>query len=215
MNRKEGNEYSVDGSYDLAWNHDFPIEGDRLWPSGRLLQLQWLLTIADVASEAVEWMHLFILEKTRAIVADAGKDCPFSLSDFHLGNGYKFCTGTMTRAREFSTMDIAQVMLEISTGEQRLSVKVKEGLAEKAKTYSFYNFPPSRALYDLAKSSISAGIIAPTPKLSQTRAGEERLLVKQLMFREIQRQFKRAAPNAEIVLKGNHMPEGDFRRIVK
>jgi len=211
----EGNEYSVDGSYNLEWNHEFPVDGDLLWPSGKLLQLQWLLTVGEVAAEATEWRHIFILERNKAIVADASEGCPFSLYDFHSGKGYKFCAGAMTRVREFSTVDIERVVLKISAGESRFSIRVREGLAGKAKTYAFYNCPPSRALYDIAKASIVTKMIAPKPRLTRTRVAEERLLMRQLLFREMQRQFRRAAPGAEIVLKGNHMPEEDFLRIVK
>ena len=211
-----GNRYSTDESYELVWDGDFPIDGTLLWPKGRLLQLQWLMTLGEVMSEfAGEIRNMLILDKTRLTIARQGDDCPFSYTEFYDGGAYEFCTGGMTPMSSHDAVSITRLRLKMGMdGQKRIGVSL-EGDSMKKYAYGFYNLPVSKAIWHVGEASIKTVIVAPTPRTLLTRKMEKRRFMEQLMCREIERQFHKAAPQAEIAMEGIHMPKEVFQRIVR
>jgi len=65
-------------------------------------------------------------------------------------------------------------------------------------------------LYHGRRPRVAVLVGKPSHKLLKEK--EINVYRSQLLYREVERQFRRAAPQVEIALVGEHMPEEDFRR---
>ena len=204
-----GNRYSTDGSYDLLWDRRFPIDGDRLWPSGRLLQLQRLQFSAPIR----EPRHIIILTKERLTIAEqlADVDPPWGLLDD--GNGYRFYNGELKNEHVFDNTSIVKVALMNSFSDTGLAIRVNTDEGKTNKVFRSYGIGLSRVQLDVMDESIRKGVVDPGHALIPQKA-----LYKfhyRFVYRQLERQFRRGVPQAEYVLKGDIMPLEDFARIVR
>jgi hypothetical protein len=205
-----GGTYSIDGSYDLVWDGRFPIDGNLLWPKGRLLQLQRLA----FSSHLLERRHIIFLTPGKLVIAEQTKadpDLPYGVLDD--GKGYRFYTLGTRNEKEYDSASISKVELGRSLNNMGIGIWTWDDRRRSKKIFKAHGMGVPKALEDVADESIRQGIARPTPKFLEEK--EINVFRSQLLYREVERQLRRVAPQAEIVLVGEHMPEEDFRRIIR
>jgi len=200
----------MDGSYDLIWNLKFPIDGDKLWPKGILLQLQRLA----FSSHFREKRHIIILARGRLVIAEqttADPDLPYGILDD--GEAYRFYTGGTRNDKVYDSARITKVELGLSLANMGIGIWARNDMGKEKRIFKSQGIGMPKTLKDVADESIRQGIGRPRHKLLKLK--EINVFRSQLLYREVERQFRRTAPQADVILIGDHMPEEDFRRIMK
>jgi len=205
-----GNRYSMDSSYDMPKNYDFPIEGDLLWPSGKLLQLQEFRFSSDFR----EKHHIIFLFPRQIVIAEqteSEKNVPWGFQD--AGELYRYYTGGTRNEQAYGALDIARVELGLSTITTYVGIWISDSRGKNKRVFRAYGMGTPNSFVDLAERSVHQGIgRLRSDGLVKVRGINE--YRNQLLHREIEQQFRRAAPQAEIVLKGEQMSPEDFHRVV-
>jgi len=210
----QGNRYSMDGSYDLAWDRTFPIDGDRLWPSGKLLQLQRMA----FSSHFRERRHIILLTSRKLIVAEQpvrDPDLPWGI--LNDGSGYRFYNGDLREQVEYNTTSLTKLELRDSSVGHGLEIWALTDATKAKRVFWAKAIASSKVLKDLADESIRQGIASPNPSPNPLLAPMKgrAIFERQLLDKILERQFKRAAPGVEVTQHEDQMPDEDFRRIIK
>jgi len=206
-----GNRYSVDGSYDLVWDGRFPVDGDLLWPNDVLLQLRHFA----FSSHFIERRHILTLTSNRLTIAEESKpedDESFDVLD--MGEGYRFLVGVMENERSYEPWGVTRVELLRSIVSQGIGIYVQDERRQSKKVFRAQEVGISMAIVDVADAYLrKQGVEILGDR--QTQRKEVYEFRGRLMYREIERQFRRVAPQAEFVLKGNHLPLESFQQVIR
>lgn len=206
----EGNHYSMDGSYELNWDKRFPIDGDSLWPAGKLLQLQRF----SFSSSFREKRHIVILTSRGLVIAEQPKrdpDLPWGILDD--GSGYRFYNGELRNEEHYDTSNLTKLELMSTLANQGIEIWARNEAGKSKRVFRAQVMAMSKALKDVAEESLRQRIGKPIPELKPEKYAF--VFRQQLLYRVVERQFRKAAPQIEVVLMGEQMPEEDFRRIIK
>ena len=191
-------------------NPKFPLSIEGLWPSGQLLQLQNFY-VSNHQKSPVRRHPIMILTPLELIIASM--DTPIqttamSISKSNPGKALvrvdRFYEGSLSHEYRYDARSIARVTLGKSFWDYN-EVTILMGKENgKMKRILSVNLPQGIPMTLLAL---------------QLKAMKQRLMSpkqsKQFYLRMLGLQFARAAPQAEIIFKGEQMPEEQFRRIVR
>ena len=207
---REGNRYSMDGSYELNWDKRFPIDGDSLWPAGKLLQLQRF----SFSSNFRYKRHIVILTSKKLLVAEQPeRDPDLPRTELDDGSGYRFHNGELTNEQDYDTINLTKLELMNTLANQGIGIWVADETGKSKRVFRAQVMAMSKVLKDVAEESLGQGIGKPSHRLIPGK--DVFVFRQQLLYRVVERQFRKAAPQIEIVLMGEQMPEEDFRRIIK
>jgi hypothetical protein len=200
----------MDGSYEFVWDKRFPANGDSLWPNGKLLQLQRF----GFSSSFREKRHIVVLTPMKLVIAEQPErdpDLPWGVLDD--GSGYRFYNGELKNEEDFDTANLTKLELMSTLANQGIGIWAQNDVGKSKRVFRAQVMTLSKVLKDVAEESLAQGIGKPGHSLIPEKGVA--ILRRQLLHREVERQFKKAAPQIEVVLLGEQMPEEDFRRIIK
>lgn len=209
---RRGNKYSTDGSYDFQWDHTFPVDGDILWPKGKLLQLQRLRWNAHFR-ERNYVVSLFPDELVIGELEDPELDSPWTDQLPFGWEFYRFYCGELVNEQSFDVSNIEKIELGLAWVTWGITIWARREGDKAKRVLKAGDTEVPRVIKEVADESVRQGVAQPAPKLVRNR--EMYLFQRQLLHRTIERQFQRCASHVEIDLVGEHMPEEVFRRIVK
>ncbi len=209
-----GNRYSMDGSVDLPVDFDLPIDSQSLWPQGKRLQLQWLGSSEQPGQSPLATpRHIVYLHPDRLVIAveaEPEKNVPWGPDS--CGNPYRFYSGGTKDERVHAATRISKVELNRSWNP-RFAIWVKDDDWRPRLAFIAYGIGTPTTFAELARRSIELGIGKPRPSgMFRVRGAE--WYSQQLLYKDIETKFRKVAPQAEVVLKGDHMSIEDFRRVV-
>lgn len=207
-----GNRYSTDGSYDFSWDHTFPVDGDILWPKGKLLQLQRLRWNAHFRERSLV-VSLFPDELEIGELDDPELDSPSSDQPPSDWEFYRFYSGEIVNGQSYDVSSIEKIELGLSWVTWGIAIWVRGERGKAKRVLKAGDTGVPKVIKEVADESVRQGVGRPSPKLVKPR--EMYLYRRQLLHRIIERQFRRCASCVEMSLVGEHMPEEVFRRIVR
>ncbi len=205
-----GNRYSMDGSYELNWDKRFPVDGDTLWPVGKLLQLQRF----SFSSSFREKRHIVMLTSGELVVAEQPErdpDLPWGVLDD--GSGYRFYNGELRNEEHYDTGNLTKLELMNTLANQGIGIWATNEAGKSKRVFRSQGIGASKVLNDIVEESLRQGVGKPVPTLIPEKG--VRVFRQQLLYRIVERQFRKTAPQIEVVLMGEQMPEEDFHRIIR
>ena len=129
------------------------------------------------------------------------------------GSGYRFYNGELRNEQDYDTSNLAKLELMSTLANQGIGIWARNEVGKPKRVFRAQVMAMSKVLKDVAEESLRQGIAKPSPKLTH---GKDAFVFRhQLLYRVVERQFRKAAPQIEVVLMGERMPEEDFRRIIK
>lgn len=120
---------------------------------------------------------------------------------------YDFYNGPIREVRSVDTKEITRVAISTSLLHNFLVVWAK-GSKGRDRRILYLESPPSgipRTIFSLVDQGMKRGILGPHRGTG----------LRAVFAREIERQFRRAAPQANVTLRGQQMPEEIFRKLVR
>jgi hypothetical protein len=164
------------------------------------------------SSNFLERRHILILTSDRLTIAEEPE--PAEEPDMlDIGDGYRFYNGELMNERSYEPWRVARVELLRTLASQGIGVSVQDEQGKPKKVFRAQEVGLSNAMIKVADACLQQGIVSPKHRLNP---GKEAFVLRhQLMYREIERQFRRVAPQAEFVLKGDHLPAEVFQRVVR
>jgi len=185
-----------------------PVDGDTLWPQGKLLQIQYLNPGEVKRLSLRPRRYLLFLTRSQFTIAEQLNEEPMPLilaSDEPIA--YDFYDGPLREVSSFSTMEITRLAISTSLLHNFMVIWAK-GPKGRDRRILCLETPPYGipcTILRLVDEGIRKGILGPHRATG----------VRAVFVREIERQFHRAAPQAEIVLSGQQLPEDVFRKLVQ
>ncbi len=205
-----GNRYSTDGSYDFSWDRKFPVDGSLLWPKGTCLQLQRLA----FSSHFRERLHIVFLFTDKLVISEQTEPDPdLPLGILNDGSGYRFYSGGLFNSREYNVSSIEKVELGLTAVTMGLAIWTRNESGKTKRIFKSQGIGIPQVIEDVADESLRQKIVEPSPRLLKTK--EVGVYRTQLLYRILERQFRKCSPRAGIDLVGEQMPEEDFMRLLK
>ena len=185
-----------------------PVDGESLWPPGRLLQIQYLNPGEVKRISLRPRNYALILTQSEFTIAEQIGAEPMPL--IYVGDEpfcYDFYDGPITEVTAVDAKDITKVLISTSLLHNFMSVSAKtpRGRARKILCLESPPIGIPRTILNLVSEGIRSGILGPHRPAA----------LRAVFVREIERQFRRAAPQAEIVLGGQQLSDGVFRKLVR
>lgn len=212
----KGNRYSMDGSYDMPKDYDFPVSSELLWPEGKLLQLQYLGCSSHLGDTHLRGKtHIvYLLPRELVIAVETESEMNPPWEPEGMGDLYRFYTGGTKEAVAYDAKGITRVELKLSAMATEMGIWATDRNGRTKKVFVTYGMGIPNTFVDLAARSVQLGIGSPRPDGFFRRRGMTEY-ANQLLYREVEKQFRRAAPQAEVVLTGHHMSPEEFRRVIR
>lgn len=188
-------------------NLPLPVSEEALWPPGELLHLGGYERVGWPSSYRVAslTMEELLVSVPKASEVDVD-DMP--LDQIDLEEGYTFEGPNLKYSLRYQTSDITRVVISHwgVTSVLEVWIRTPERGKKKVLSMSFVeDFP--RSLVVLARKVREQGT---ANRVNWALQNERKIFDK-----ELERQFRRAAPNASVVLKGRSISDEDFSWIVK
>jgi hypothetical protein len=200
----------MDGSYELNWEKRFPLDVDSLWPVGKLLQLQRF----SFSSSFREKRHIVILTPRGLVVAEQPErdpDLPWGVLDD--GSGYRFYNGELRNEEHYDNGNLTKLELMNTLANQGIGIWAKNDGGKSKRVFRAQGIGASKVLNDVVAESLRQGVAKLVPKLALEKGVF--VLRQQLLYRIIERQFRKVGPHMEVILTGDQLPEEEFRGIIK
>lgn len=184
-----------------------PVNDNFLWPSERLLQIQ-RLNAGEVKRLSLRPReYILFLTRDEFTVAEMLDKEPKPL--IHVSDEpplYEFYAGPTKVVSSYSTKDITKVVVSTSLLHNFMSIWVRTPGVRPRKVLCLETFPGiPRIISDLVNEGIKKGILG-----SNRGVG-----LRAFFVREIEKQFRRAAPQADIILLGQQLSEETFHMLVQ
>lgn len=185
-----------------------PIDGDALWPQGKLLQIEYLNPGEVKRLSLRPRVYFVFLTRSQFTIAEQLNPEPMPLirvSDEPLA--YDFYDGPYAEVCSVDASEITKVIVSQSLLHNFMVVWARGPKGRNRRILCLESRPWGipRTIFSLVDEGIRRGILGPH-RATGLRA---------VFVREIERQFRRAAPQAEIILRGQQMPEEIFRKLVR
>lgn len=174
-----------------------PVKEANLWPPGELLRLEGLKYLGQSHAEGIP-VAVLTQNELRIWTAIAPSGEP--------GRGYGFDMPICENITRIPTSDITRVAISHwgVTTVLRVWARVAGRTRRILKMYFVEDLPSS--IVELVQTAFNQGVVKP---------GILNVTYMHRFFEwELERQFKRAAPNATVVLRGRNRSGEDFSRLV-
>jgi len=194
---------------------ELPINGDDLWPKGQLIQLRGF--DPSMTKSPVKYSPILILTKEGLIIGEEKgmedvieqlehypKAGTPSESAFDSSTPYQ---GEVTDYLLFRPSNIERI--ELSSHNARfplIEIWVRNEKGKVELLFKTFNAHTPKTMTKLAEKAIEQGLLDPTRLYWEA---------KNILVKEMERQFRRIAIQAVITIKGTIMSEEDFRKLVR
>ncbi len=181
---------------------ELPAEESSLWPEGKLLQIEAICERLTQKDSTV-----LILTNNRLTLGQR----PMPSGDDIVC--YPFHEDQLAGERTYEAMRISRIAMAPSFLREPLSIWVRDdsGHEERIVKASMIGLP--RTIVNVTKEGIRQAAIPSNGR--QWTPERVNTVCLQLLVKEMERQFRSAAPQAEIEVKGDQMDDGVFRKLVK
>ena len=190
-------------------DHDIglPVNDDFLWPPDKLLQIQRLNPGEIKRLSLRPRDYVLVLTRDEFTVAEMlAKEPKLLIYVSDEPQLYEFYAGPTKVISSFRTRDFTRVVVSTSLLHNFVSIWVRTPGTRARKVLCLETFAGiPRTISDLVNEGIRKGILG-----SDRRVG-----LRAVFVREIERQFRRAAPQADIILRGQQLSEETFRKLVQ
>jgi hypothetical protein len=183
-----------------------PINGDALWPPDRFLQIQRLNPGEVKRLSLRPRAYMLFLTRDEFTIAERADKEPMPL--VYVSDEpplYEFYMGPTRNVSSYGTRGITKVVVSTSLLHNFMSIWVRTPGERARKVLCLETFTGiPRTISDLVNEGIRNGILG-----SNRGVG-----LRAVFVREIERQFRRAAPQADVILRGQQLSEETFRKLV-
>jgi hypothetical protein len=185
-----------------------PVDGDTLWPQGKLLQIQHLNPGEVKRLSLKSRVYLVLLTRGQFTIAEQLN--PEAMPLIRVSEeplAYDFYDGPLREVHSLDTKEITRVAISTSLLHNFMVVWARGPKGQKKRILCLESHPSGipHTIFSLVDEGMKRGILGPH-RATGLRA---------VFAREIERQFRRAAPQADITLRGQRMPEEIFRKLVR
>lgn len=190
-----------------------PINGDDLWPSNILLQIQRFSDGLGLNS-VVRKRPILILERDKFTIATQKKpdpDLPYPTLDDN--SGFRFYQGSLSNEYCIDVNRIGQVIIGVS-GISGITIKERDEKGKLKKIFRSQAYGTPLIFFEIVKTALEIGILEKPQKKWWGIRDYKKILSEQIFRREVKRQIQRVSQGAEIILKGEQISEDDFKRII-
>lgn len=199
---------SADRSGQASNKQAFPLDGDSLWPKSKLLQL-------DIA--IFKKRTIVILTKERLTIAEEEEvdddSEALASNEAAMNMGYEFYDGRLLGESSYPALGIVKVALSPSILHTPIAIWVADDSGKASKVFKADAMGIPRSFMGIAKEAAKQGVLTEVTEWWDDR--KIAFFAREILAKELERQFRRAAPQVEIEFRGGHLSDYDFRRLIR